>query len=110
VAPSGDAESATSGETPVTSASVDEVLPADPVAEPADAPRAFATFEDLERYLADAAAIPLADGDSAIPPYDLDSPAGAPGFTRYVFRDVNGEIIPRRSWTNWSPSSPWRET
>lgn len=65
-----------------------------PEAEESDGTGEFETFEELERYLAEAAEIPVADADSAVPPYELDGPAGAPGFTRYVFREVNGEIIP----------------
>lgn len=50
--------------------------------------------EDYEEYLQQAADVPLAESDGAIPP-DLDPTAGgAPGFSRYVFRDSDTGVLP----------------
>lgn len=85
-----DADSPSSGVTPADSTAIGGVA----APEARDVPPEFETFEQLEQYLAAAADVPLADADSAVPPHDLEGPAGAPGFTRYVFREVNGEVIP----------------
>jgi plastocyanin len=49
----------------------------------------------LEEYYATAAAVPLAESDGAVPPDAPVSAGGAPGFSRYVFRQTaEGAVVP----------------
>lgn len=53
-----------------------------------------ATPESLDAYLAEAALIELPNADNAVPEGVDRVPGGAPGYTRYVFRDNGSEVIP----------------
>ncbi|MCZ7531158.1 MAG: plastocyanin/azurin family copper-binding protein [Acidimicrobiia bacterium] len=59
----------------------------------ADSTPAVETEADFDQYLAEAAAVPLADSDAAEPPVLPTSAGGASGYTRYVFREFEGQVL-----------------
>ena len=48
----------------------------------------------LDDYLADAQSIVLASDDRSLPPEIPEAPAGAYGFSRYVFQQEDGVVVP----------------
>lgn len=50
--------------------------------------------ELLDEYLSEADAVPAATSDAGVPAGLATEPGGAPGFTRYVFRAYEDQIIP----------------
>ena len=49
---------------------------------------------DLPDYQAEAAQLPQATRDSELPPLDPEAPIGAVGYSRYVYSEVDDQVIP----------------
>jgi hypothetical protein len=53
-----------------------------------------ASSELLDQYLSEADAVPAADSDAGVPIGVASEPGGSPGFSRYVFRQYQDQVIP----------------